>query len=179
MAGGDRRNRLSYLTSRRCLASFTKNVETPGAGCKPATRTAPPAPPLNACLLISNCGQDHVLPCQGAKIFHHPARLKSELRRHLRNPRRRRMRHITERGAVDIPVHKIVTEELCMVKRIESLEPEFERSRLRQLSDLVKRNVVVGHPRRVKEPPRRGARSSECVGAEQRSVKYGLPLRGS
>ena len=69
-----------------------------------------------------------------------------------------------------------VTEELRMVKRIERLEPEFERFRLRQPGELAECNVVVGHPRRIKEPPRRGARSPECVGTEQRGIEIGLAV---
>lgn len=86
------------------------------------------------------------------------------------------MRHIAEGSAVDVPIHKVVTEELCMVKRVKRLEPEFERFRLRHPGELVNSNVVVGHPRRVKESPRRSARSSELVGTEQGGVEIGLAV---
>jgi len=65
------------------------------------------------------------------------------------------MGHESKGGAVDVPIHKVVTEELRMVKRVESLEPEFERFRLRQPRELVDGNVVVGHSRPIEKPPRR------------------------
>ncbi len=45
----------------------------------------------------------------------------------LRDAGRRRLRHTPERCAVDVAIHKVVINELRMVKRVGCLELEFER----------------------------------------------------
>jgi hypothetical protein len=63
------------------------------------------------------------------------------------------MRHIPGRCAVDIAIHKVVTEELRMVKRVERLEPEFQRFRLRQPGELVNRALLTSSPDARSCPP--------------------------
>ena len=64
------------------------------------------------------------------------------------------MRHVPKRGTVDVSIHEVVAKELSMVKRIERLEPEFKCPGFRQLRELVKRNIVIGHPRPIEKPSR-------------------------
>src|SRR5579864_1202673 len=94
----------------------------------------------------------------------------------LRDAGRRRMGHISKGSAVDVPIHEVVAKELRMVKRVECLESEFERLRLRQPGELAQRDIVVSHPRPIKEPPRGRARSAQCVGTEKRGVEISITV---
>src|SRR5262249_44465240 len=119
----------------------------------------------------------HAGPIIASSLFVIDSRSKRELRRQLKEPRRRRRLDVAERRARDVAVDRTPAVELRGIEEVEHFEPDLEGAPLVQRHALDQREIDVLDAGPVEKPPGRVAELTERRQAEAGRVEGGAVPR--
>ena len=101
-----------------------------------------------------------------------------EFRAQLDESRRGGIDHLTKCGTINIPVHGLRSEKLCVIEQVEPFEPKLQGFRFSQAHVLEQSHVEVTHSRAVEKAPLGAARRAQSVQAELGGIEIVLPVAG-
>lgn len=103
---------------------------------------------------------------------------KAKLQRKLHQARCICVDNLAECRVVDVAIHRVRTEELSVIKRVERLHAEFQYSGFGEMSLLQPCDVPIVHSQPVKQAPRCIYGRTQRGQAEECGIEVGLTVSG-